>query len=594
MAVTTAEVQQLYVAFLGRAADKAGLDYWMGELNATPATMTLENLRANFVNEQAEYAQNYAGLTREETVNKMYSNLFGHAPDTAGMAYWTTGGGASVNADQLLVALVNGALNSDAQILANKVLVADVYTKVAAEQYTQADAKSILSGVTDNYATISTALGHLTDGTLSGIAVPAAVAEIQALQNAVAALDGFETSKYADLKALDKAFHDLSVADSVIADKAVADYTVNDTYAELNTIVSANLNAARATDLGGKSTADLSAAATTAAATASTDYSAFLTKVPDAATLAADYRAADTKFDAVALVGTALPADVTAAQTQLDQWAAVSANKTAWDGALTAAGLAAGTTAAGITTALTSINTTDSTYNKIVSAFSGISAAADLLKLDAQDRTYNLASDAFTKAETAVKASAEGTTWVASYEAAQTATTQLNASKALDTLAAQYKAVDDAHTALTTSETDASNAVAVDSSIVDVTGASVGTASKGEVFYFSDGVKAADATSITMEKTDTLYLGSDYTFNHGELSSGNNNALEFFLVNKADGSGTQLVIETAAYGSNNGATVNATTGVVTDATADDQLAIITLTGVSADQVHFANGVLTVA
>ncbi len=39
MATTSAQVQQLYVAYLGRAADKAGLDYWLGELNATPATI---------------------------------------------------------------------------------------------------------------------------------------------------------------------------------------------------------------------------------------------------------------------------------------------------------------------------------------------------------------------------------------------------------------------------------------------------------------------------------------------------------------------------------------------------------------------------
>ena len=47
MAITSAQVQQLYVAYLGRAADKAGLDYWMAELNSVPATLTLENLRSN-------------------------------------------------------------------------------------------------------------------------------------------------------------------------------------------------------------------------------------------------------------------------------------------------------------------------------------------------------------------------------------------------------------------------------------------------------------------------------------------------------------------------------------------------------------------
>ncbi|MEG2043234.1 MAG: DUF4214 domain-containing protein, partial [Hafnia sp.] len=63
MATTSAQVQQLYVAYLGRAADKGGLDYWLGQLNATPAKITLDQIRANFVNEQPEYKAAYEGLS---------------------------------------------------------------------------------------------------------------------------------------------------------------------------------------------------------------------------------------------------------------------------------------------------------------------------------------------------------------------------------------------------------------------------------------------------------------------------------------------------------------------------------------------------
>ena len=139
MATTSAQVQQLYVAYLGRAADKAGLDYWMAELNATPAVLTLENLRANFVNEQPEYSDAYAGLSRQDTVIKIYNNLFGRAPDAAGLTYWTTGGGATVNADQLLQAFINGAGATDSKVVANKVLVAEVYTSTAGDNFAAAD-----------------------------------------------------------------------------------------------------------------------------------------------------------------------------------------------------------------------------------------------------------------------------------------------------------------------------------------------------------------------------------------------------------------------------------------------------------------------
>ena len=145
MAITTAQIQQLYVAYLGRAADKAGLDYWSEQLNAAKPVLTLESLRANFVNEQPEYVNAYAGLSRSDTVVKIYNNLFGRAPDAAGLAYWTTGGGATVNADQLLTAFVAGAGATDAKIIANKVLVSEVYTSTAGANYNAADAKSIIS-----------------------------------------------------------------------------------------------------------------------------------------------------------------------------------------------------------------------------------------------------------------------------------------------------------------------------------------------------------------------------------------------------------------------------------------------------------------
>lgn len=204
MAITSAQVQQLYVAYLGRAADKAGIDYWLNELNASPAKMTLENLRANIVNEQPEYKAIYGGLTREETVIKVYNNLFGRAPDAEGLAYWTTGGGASVNPDQLLVAFVNGASATDAKIVANKVLVAEVYTSTAGDNATTADAAAVISGVTDDYATVTAALGKLESGELSGLALPVGLAQVKAAALAAAAQTANETAQIKDLLQLNK------------------------------------------------------------------------------------------------------------------------------------------------------------------------------------------------------------------------------------------------------------------------------------------------------------------------------------------------------------------------------------------------------
>ncbi|RUA22345.1 DUF4214 domain-containing protein [Billgrantia gudaonensis] len=48
------QVQLVYIGLLGRAADKAGLDYWVGEIDS--GNMTIEDVRANIVNQQQEYA----------------------------------------------------------------------------------------------------------------------------------------------------------------------------------------------------------------------------------------------------------------------------------------------------------------------------------------------------------------------------------------------------------------------------------------------------------------------------------------------------------------------------------------------------------
>jgi len=158
MAVTAQQVQQLYVGYLGRAADQAGLDYWLNELNAENATLTLENLRSNFVNEQPEYAAAYQGLNRQQTVSQIYQNVFGRTPSDAEVAYWTFD--SNVNTDQLITAFFNAASPTDRLIIESNV--------AAAQQVTSAYAGSSLTGTalttqlntaTDQYMITATTTG---------------------------------------------------------------------------------------------------------------------------------------------------------------------------------------------------------------------------------------------------------------------------------------------------------------------------------------------------------------------------------------------------------------------------------------------------
>jgi len=116
------------------------------------------------------------------------------------------------------------------------------------------------------------------------------------------------------------------------------------------------------------------------------------------------------------------------------------------------------------------------------------------------------------------------------------------------------------------------------------------TSAKSDVFYFGSKLDATKDLSIgtstsTFGAGDSIVLGSGYTFNAGALSTGNANALEVFLIKGA--TGTQVVIETEAYGNSN-------TTVGTDGTvlASPSATVINLVGVTADHLSVANGVVS--
>src|SRR5690606_21992854 len=121
-------LQEIYIGLLGRAADPAGLDYWADEVEA--GTITLEQVRTNIVppGNQPEYDDVFGGLTRAQTVNQLYLNLFGRPAEAEGLNYWVNGGGATVPVDLLVFALSDGADATDRLVLDNKVTVAQYFT----------------------------------------------------------------------------------------------------------------------------------------------------------------------------------------------------------------------------------------------------------------------------------------------------------------------------------------------------------------------------------------------------------------------------------------------------------------------------------
>jgi hypothetical protein len=79
---TSTQLQELYVAYFGRAADPTGLDYWT-EAGTTQAAF------AAHMHAQAEFKDAYGSKSVEAQVNQIYKNLFDREADVTGLTYWT-------------------------------------------------------------------------------------------------------------------------------------------------------------------------------------------------------------------------------------------------------------------------------------------------------------------------------------------------------------------------------------------------------------------------------------------------------------------------------------------------------------------------
>ena len=600
MATTSAQIQQLYVAYLGRAADKAGLDYWLAATNSTdttPAKLTLDDLRTNFTTQQTEYTSVYGGLTREETVVKIYNNLFGRAPDADGLTYWTTGGGASVSTDLLLTSFINGASADDSKVVTNKVLVAEVYTSAAGTNFASADAKSVISGVTSDYSTVGTALEKLTDGSLGGIAIPAAVANLKAAAAAEGAVTSYESTNTTTLKDLSQKLADLTKADANF--NAIAVTTATD-YDNSNTDVDTGLSAAR-TKLGGDTKA-LTTAATTADSDLATARTALVTDKDNGVGATDKIKAYVDAQAAVKVAGTA----PTAAEKQvaIDTLTSIATNNaTEFGKALTAAGVTAAdpanasTDAAALYAKLADGATTDTVIADVATAFGSVSAYGTVKTTTDKAHAVDKAGDALGTAANALDFDT-GNAWISKYNADVTANSKLASSKALDALEASYKTVDDGHTAVETSLSTANGKLDTTDKLADNgTALSVtADANKAEVFYFaSNKVTGSDGALTLTAGGDKLYIGEGYTQNTAAtlgangIVGGDNNSKEVFFFKGTDGI-VKAVIETGVASSLN---VTSATALNT-ANGNDGVSVITLTGVTdLAKVGFDAGVISV-
>ena len=131
------QIQQIYLAYLGRPADPDGLAYWANQVDAEDGS--LSGVIGGF-SASAESDTLYGQLTTDQVITAIYVNLFNRQPDAAGLAYWKQQlDGGAVPQAQAAQAILLGALTSDATAVTNKLTIAKAFTA-------QVDTSAELSG----------------------------------------------------------------------------------------------------------------------------------------------------------------------------------------------------------------------------------------------------------------------------------------------------------------------------------------------------------------------------------------------------------------------------------------------------------------
>ena len=215
------------------------------------------------------------------------------------------------------------------------------------------------------------------------------------------------------------------------------------------------------------------------------------------------------------------------------------------------------------------------------------SAVKDAAFADAEAATEDAIGELPASGNAYIAALVEKTTADATVADAKVADADVAAATELkDAYAVQTGALGDAEKAV--EAVNVAGKVAIHELTASTTGTGTDAAPIKDVFYFGDKAVAANDFSITkFAAGDSIVLGENsYTFNSGALSTGDNNTLEFFLVQ--GGKDLQIVLETANYGSADVKT-NATTGAVTSS---DHAAVITLTGVALADVTVNHGIVS--
>jgi len=131
MGMNTASVQRLYVAYFNRPADPVSLAVYEAMLptdrEATRAELLV--VAETYFSPSPEYTTNFAGMSEAQTVNQLYSNIFGRTAEAAGLVSWATKlTDGTITVAELALELSYSAQGTDASVVDARIEAATAFT----------------------------------------------------------------------------------------------------------------------------------------------------------------------------------------------------------------------------------------------------------------------------------------------------------------------------------------------------------------------------------------------------------------------------------------------------------------------------------
>ncbi|NCO22588.1 MAG: DUF4214 domain-containing protein, partial [Rhodobacterales bacterium] len=124
------QVTAIYVAYYDRAPDPAGLQFWTDQVQAGMSLADVATAFSNAAETKAKFPffDTPDVLSSSSFITTVYANLFGRAPDAAGLTFWTgqlDSGATPVG--QIILAILEGAQDAatggspDSETVTNKI-----------------------------------------------------------------------------------------------------------------------------------------------------------------------------------------------------------------------------------------------------------------------------------------------------------------------------------------------------------------------------------------------------------------------------------------------------------------------------------------